>query len=413
MASIQISFYGATDKGRVRTNNEDTLIAQYLWDDRHILLAAIDGMGGEEGGEVAAAIARDTMAAYLNSHRNDTMLNLVKRAMAEANNEIVRQKELQPKYRRMGCVATAGIIDAEEETLSIAHVGDSRLYRYGNGELAKLSHDHSLVGYQEEQGILTEEQAMHHPRRSVIERCLGDENHEPDDKGFIEAGVFPLVSGETYVFCSDGLSDVLTSAQIAGCLNPASSPADECRKLIDRANEAGGKDNITVVVAQVGNPRVGGTWPVSDGFSQRKEPKSAGPAPALPKKGHRTLTALVAVLWTVACLAAGIYVGKTFFVKPQAAPPVPQAAAPTPKDSTAKQDTLQKDSVSKNSLKNNLQDRNQQAGADATPAPETKTGAATAGKDATQPDGNPDSRSEEPSGTAEPTGESELPVATV
>ena len=251
MSSFQVSFFGATDIGRVRTNNEDTFIAQYIGDDRHILLAAIDGMGGEEGGEIAADITKNSIIKYLHDFQNDTVLNLVKCAVADANKEIIRYKGVQPKYRRMGCVATVGIIDLDEETLSIAHVGDSRLYRFSKGELSKLTHDHSLVGYQEEQGILTEEQAMKHPRRSVIERCLGSENHLADDKSFIEAGVFPLIKGEKFLFCSDGLCDVLTSAQISECLKFESSPEDECLKLIERSNDAGGKDNITIVMAHI------------------------------------------------------------------------------------------------------------------------------------------------------------------
>ena len=251
MSTIRISFFGATDIGKVRTNNEDAFIAQQIWDDHHFLLVAIDGMGSEEGGEIAADIAKESIIKYLTDFQNDTDLNLIKRAIADANNEIIRQKEFMPKYRRMGCVATAGIINVDSGTLSIAHVGDSRLYRYTNGELSKLTHDHSLVGYQEEQGILTEEQAMKHPRRSVIERCLGYENHYAEDNSFIEAGVFPLVDGEKFIFCSDGLCDMLMSNQIAECMSSGVSPEDECYDLINKANEAGGKDNITVVIAHV------------------------------------------------------------------------------------------------------------------------------------------------------------------
>lgn len=251
MSSLDVTYFGATDIGKVRTSNEDTFIAQSIWDDRHILLVVIDGMGGEEGGEIAADIARSSILRYLEEFQNDTILNLIKRAVADANNEIVRNKEARPQYRRMGCVATAGIIDLDEKTLSIAHVGDSRLYRYSHGELIKLTHDHSLVGYQEEQGILTEEQAMKHPRRSVIERCLGSDNHLADDASFIEAAVFPLFNEETYLFCSDGLSDVLTSYEIAGDLSLGLSPEEECTKLIVDANSAGGKDNITLVIAHI------------------------------------------------------------------------------------------------------------------------------------------------------------------
>ena len=251
---MQITFFGATDVGRKRANNEDTFIAQNIWDDEHVLLVAIDGMGGEDGGEIAAETARRAIVEYLSNVVDDSPLNLIKAAMAEANNAIVRDKEQQPRYQRMGCVATAGIFDLKGQTLSIAHVGDSRLYRFSHDTLTKLTHDHSLVGYQEEQGILTEEQAMNHPRRSVIERCLGAELHQPDDKHFIEAGIFPLTPGETYLFCSDGLCDVLTSAEISTCLGQGQSAKTECKRLIDAANEAGGKDNITVVIAHIGKP---------------------------------------------------------------------------------------------------------------------------------------------------------------
>lgn len=251
MEMMKISFYGATDTGRVRGNNEDEFITQYIWDKRHILLVVIDGMGGEEGGEIAASIAKNTIVKFLEEFQDDTILNLIKRAVTEANNQIVHEQQLQPALSRMGCVLTAGIVDLDEETLSIAHVGDSRLYRYSEGELSKLTHDHSLVGYQEEQGMLTEEEAMNHPERSIISRVVGGELHQADDKYFIDAGIFPLVPGETFVFCSDGLSDMLTSREISACLESDRKVEDECWKLIRKANEAGGRDNITVIVAKV------------------------------------------------------------------------------------------------------------------------------------------------------------------
>lgn len=309
MASFQVSFFGATDIGRVRTNNEDTYIAQYIWDDRHILLAAIDGMGGEEGGEIAAEIAKDSIIKYLSDFQNDTVLNLIKCAVADANNQILRYKEVQPQYRRMGCVATAGIIDLDEETLSVAHVGDSRLYRFSDGELSKLTHDHSLVGYQEEQGILTEEQAMKHPRRSVIERCLGSENHLADDKAFIEAGVFPLIKGEKFLFCSDGLCDVLTSACISECLKSESSPEEECLKLIERTNEAGGKDNITVVLAHViesGEPEEGNNSESSSDYWSKSDVVKDEPIPTVTKENKRKWLYIMYIL-IVICIIAGFF----------------------------------------------------------------------------------------------------------
>lgn len=315
MSSFQISFFGATDIGRVQTNNEDTFIAQYIWDERHILLAAIDGMGGEDGGEIAAEIAKQSIIKYLTEFQNDTVLNLIKCAVADANNEIIRQKEVQPQYRRMGCVATAGIIDLDEETLSIAHVGDSRLYRYSNGELSKLTHDHSLVGYQEEQGILSEEQAMRHPRRSVIERCLGSDNHLADDKSFIEAGVFPLIKGEAFLFCSDGLCDVLTSAQISDCLKSESSPEEECRNLINRANEAGGKDNITVVLAHVFETATSENLQTSDTFNTGDNDELANgngyPSDSKDKR-NRSKWMVLAIAILIVCIVVGFFIGKNY-----------------------------------------------------------------------------------------------------
>jgi len=313
MSSLEVTFFGATDIGKVRTNNEDTFIAQTIWDDRHILLVVIDGMGGEEGGEVAAEIARSSIVRYLEEFQNDTLLNLIKRAVADANNEIVRSKEAQPQYRRMGCVATAGIIDLDEKTLSIAHVGDSRLYRYSHGELTKLTHDHSLVGYQEEQGILTEEQAMKHPRRSVIERCLGSDNHLADDASFIEAAVFPLFDEETYLFCSDGLSDVLTSSEIEGCLSPKSSPENECCKLITNANNAGGKDNITVVIAHIYDSTDINAEEQKSEYDTEENAEDSNEKPADKPKHKRTIIKyLIFTAYSAFLIALGFWIGAKY-----------------------------------------------------------------------------------------------------
>lgn len=309
MSSLDVTYFGATDIGKVRINNEDTFIAQSIWDDRHILLVVIDGMGGEEGGEVAADIARSSILRYLEEFQNDTILNLIKRAVADANNEIVRNKEARPQYRRMGCVATAGIIDLDEKTLSIAHVGDSRLYRYSNGELIKLTHDHSLVGYQEEQGILTEEQAMKHPRRSVIERCLGSDNHLADDASFIEAAVFPLFDEETYLFCSDGLCDVLTSSEIEDCLSLKLSPESECGKLIAATNNAGGKDNITIVIAHISESKDMNVEEQKSEYYTKENTEVPYEKPANKPKFKRLITSLIVILYSVFLITLGFWIG--------------------------------------------------------------------------------------------------------
>lgn len=251
-----ISFFGATDVGRIRTNNEDNFIAEVIWNGRYLLLAAIDGIGGYEGGEVAAKIARDVIIGKVTSSPAPTdCLTLLKQAVTDANNEIVRHKAADPARSQMGCVISSAIIAVDERRLYMVHVGDSRLYQYTDGEgLKKLSHDHSLVGYREENGMLTEEQAMHHPQRNIIERSLGDELREIDSPRFIDAAIFPILTSSQFLFCSDGLSDMLYSRQIAAVLATWQPPRHEVSALIREANEAGGKDNITAVIAKLELP---------------------------------------------------------------------------------------------------------------------------------------------------------------
>lgn len=339
---MDISFFGATDIGRLRTNNEDSFIAAKIWGDKYLLLVAIDGMGGEEGGEVAADIANRTIREYLSRICDDTPLNLIKMAVVEANNKIIEEKQRQPQYQRMGCVLTAGIVDIENRTLSIAHVGDSRLYRFAGGNLSKLTHDHSLVGYQEEQGILTEEQAMRHPRRSVIERCLGAEMHNPEDKNFIEAGIFPLNDGEILLFCSDGLSDVLTSAQIADSLRQNNQPQQICADLIDKANAAGGKDNITVVTAVIGSPLTKPSL-IKPTPVIRNEEIIPTSQPACPPK-HKYIIILITAI--ILSAAAGFFTARYIYHKesPQQPPITVKQPSPSPPavplDTAAHNDTI-------------------------------------------------------------------------
>ncbi|MCM1293159.1 MAG: protein phosphatase 2C domain-containing protein [Bacteroides sp.] len=253
---LNVEIFGLSDTGKVRTNNEDSFICQPVWDDKHFLLAAIDGIGGYEGGEVAAEIARMTIVDYVEGGSPDSrLIDLIKQALVEANNAIVRAKENNPNLAQMGCVATAAIVDIENRRLFMAHCGDSRLYSYADEKLLKLSHDHSLVGYREEIGDLTEEEAMRHPQRNLIERSLGYEVHMFEDPNFIDGAIFPLGAGRTeFLFCSDGLSDMLRSSEIAEVLALDVSVAEQAGQLIQLALDAGGKDNVTVVVGRFDMP---------------------------------------------------------------------------------------------------------------------------------------------------------------
>lgn len=248
---LTTSVYGATDTGCVRTNNEDNYIARYVWDNTFMLCAAIDGIGGYEGGEVAAEIARRTIEQHIEDFRDTHPLALIKQAVVEANNEIIRNKEARPQLSQMGCVATAALIDLENCVLYMAHVGDSRLYQYSDDRLLKLSHDHSMVGFREEIGDLTESEAMNHPQRNLIQRSLGETLHMADDPNFIDAAIYPFNASTQFLLCSDGLSDMLMTAEIASALSADRSPRSEVKQLIGMAKQAGGKDNITVVIARI------------------------------------------------------------------------------------------------------------------------------------------------------------------
>lgn len=250
---MEAIYYGITDIGRVRSNNEDALIAQQIWNDRHLLFAVIDGIGGYDGGEVAAEVARHSIIKYLEDFPNGNCLELLKLAVADANNDIVQYKHFIPKYEQMGCVLTAALIELDNNIINVVHIGDTRLYQYYNGVLQKLTHDHSYVGPLEESGKLTEEEAMHHPYRNIIYRFLGDTIHMCDDQKFVDTAIFPLLSDSQLLLCSDGLYDMVTFVETSQILQQSIMPEKKVQILIDKANANGGKDNITAIVAEFGS----------------------------------------------------------------------------------------------------------------------------------------------------------------
>lgn len=247
--SEKIMFIGKTDVGRQRTNNEDAFVAEQL-DENTVLAAVIDGIGGYELGEEAAEIAQRGIPSYLKEFNRGERLELLKQAVVCTNNAIYDRRRFDPARPHMGCVLTSALIDTNRKVIDMVHVGDTRLYLYHQGELRKLSHDHAYVGYCEENGLLTEEQAMHHPRRNEISRAVGEEQHGVGDLDFLEAEEFPLLPNSTILLCSDGLTDLVTSQQIVTILEQPIPLEDKVQALIDAANEAGGKDNVTVVLVE-------------------------------------------------------------------------------------------------------------------------------------------------------------------
>lgn len=235
----------------VRENNEDAFVTARIPDTPLILLAAIDGVGGYEGGEIAASITSRTLLSYVEEHHADRPLDLMKKAMIEANNAICAEKSGRPAISRMACVASAALVDLEKKMAYVVHVGDSRIYLYGADGLRKITHDHSLVGYMEDNGDITEFQAMHHPQRNVIDRCLGESILEYGRDGFIESGIYPIPSDGKLLLCSDGLTDLVTARKIIDVLVSGTDTAGKVNSLVDAANAEGGKDNITVVLLEL------------------------------------------------------------------------------------------------------------------------------------------------------------------
>ena len=333
--------------GMLRTNNEDAFIAQHIWNDNYILCVAIDGVGGYEGGEVAAQIAQETIPAMLVEMLPDSPLEALKEAVVEANNRIVEESKRDELRPNMGCVLSAGIIELQNNIIDIVHVGDSRIYRYENGTLEKVTHDHSLVGYREEMGELTEDEAMNHPQRNIIDRLLGDVPHTTADRNFFDAARFPLSENTQLLFCSDGLTDLVTSAEIREILDQSISIQEKTKRLIDKANAKGGKDNITVVLAIGENPDAKPQTTVVEPPKATKQPAAQTCSTQEPKKckcSKKLLLCIIALLLILAAFVGGNILGTRGVIC------VPPCAAP---DKTA--DTIQILKKDIDSLKAELQ----------------------------------------------------------
>jgi serine/threonine protein phosphatase PrpC len=251
---VEIVSGGVSDVGRVRTNNEDS----YQILDSLNLFILSDGMGGEAHGEVASALAVETIVKSCTAPKDDSGATLVdsaeslhwsdytkrlQNAVRQANFRIYDSAGKNPAQRGMGATVTA--VWANEGKLSVAHVGDSRAYLLRSGNLQQLTNDHSLVAEQVRRGIITPQQAEESDMQSVLLRALGA--HEDVEVDVDEAGIY---SGDVLLLCSDGLTRMVTEPEIAGTLQSETNPAKAAQKLVDLANEGGGLDNVTVIVAR-------------------------------------------------------------------------------------------------------------------------------------------------------------------
>jgi protein phosphatase len=228
-----------TDTGRQRNANEDSLFT------RAPLFVVADGMGGAQAGEVASKAA---VAAFEGELPPGPPERSLEQTIKAANRAIHEQAQGDPELAGMGTTTTAAILDPEAEEVAIGHVGDSRAYRFRDGKLERLTRDHSLVEEMRRKGQLTEAQAEDHPQRSIITRALG-----PEPEVDVDLQTVPAQPGDVFLICSDGLTTMLDDEHVARTLARASSMAAAVRALVDEANRAGGRDNITVVAFRLGD----------------------------------------------------------------------------------------------------------------------------------------------------------------
>jgi PPM family protein phosphatase len=222
-----------TDTGRQRNANEDSLFT------RAPVFVVADGMGGAQAGEVASKAAAESFEGELPQAAPERVL---RETIETANRAIHERAQRDPDLAGMGTTITAAILDPEAEEVAIGHVGDSRAYRLRGGKLERLTRDHSLVEEMRRKGQLTDAQAEDHPQRSIITRALG-----PEPEVEVDLQTVPAQAGDVFLLCSDGLTTMLGDEKIARILARATSLESAVRALVDEANRAGGRDNITVV----------------------------------------------------------------------------------------------------------------------------------------------------------------------
>lgn len=238
--AVSFRSHAATDPGHVRRRNEDAVFA----DDAMGVYFVVDGMGGQNAGHVAAQIALDTLKGRL-ERKTGTPERRIREAIALANNAIYEDAQKNAEHAGMGCVLTVAVV--EDGLLHFGHVGDTRLYRIHNGEIRKLTQDHSPVGELEDGGQIAESEAMAHPRRNEVYRDAGSALRDPDDEFFIQVGVEQADADAAFLLCSDGLSDVVTQGRIREIVQQAAgSPRVVTGRLIEAANE-NSKDNVSAV----------------------------------------------------------------------------------------------------------------------------------------------------------------------
>jgi len=305
-----------SDTGRQRSANEDSYFT------RGPLFVVADGMGGAQAGEVASKAAAESFDGALPDGPPERALAQTIEAANRTIHELARK---DPGLAGMGTTTTAAIVDPAAGEVAIGHVGDSRAYRFRAGKLERLTRDHSLVEEMRRKGQLTEAQAEDHPQRSIITRALG-----PEPEVEVDVQTVPALPGDVFLICSDGLTTMLDDDHVARLLTRASSMDAAVRALVDEANRAGGRDNITVIAfrladaaAPAGESAEGATLvgaaaeeagltttevrrrAAAEAAAKRRE--QAGEKPS--RKGLRRAVALIAALVLIAAVGFGAWYG--------------------------------------------------------------------------------------------------------
>ncbi len=242
---MNYAFYAQTHTGLRRGNNEDAVV----FDPAYGIGILADGMGGYNAGEVASGMATSVIRADLQNWlgQNGPPISMrdttraIDASVRNANLAVLRASQAHSEYAGMGTTVVAAVF--QHTRLCVGHIGDSRCYRLRQGQLAQITRDHSLLQEQLDAGLITPEQAAFSTHRNLVTRALGiDEGVE------VEINEFPVEAGDLYLLCSDGLSDMVDDVVIAEALHAPGSLDDKAARLINAANDHGGRDNITVLL---------------------------------------------------------------------------------------------------------------------------------------------------------------------
>lgn len=263
--------FGMTNVGRIRTSNEDHFVvaelarnlsihhtsvpqseSQYSSHRGHLFLVA-DGMGGHQAGEVASALSVTTVEGFLlncvkrffalKESDEQTVMKEFQIALKEADARIFEEASRHPELLGMGTTLTMAF--AIDWKLFVAHAGDSRCYLFSRGKLHQLTQDHTMVAQMVQMGVLSPKAASRHPDRNVVTNALGG----PEPGVYVEMHKLDLEPGDVVLLCSDGLNGMVSDDRIAALLQEEQEPQRACEHLVFEANEKGGSDNITVIVA--------------------------------------------------------------------------------------------------------------------------------------------------------------------